>query len=56
MLFTLYIAPLSAVIRQFDLNHQQYADDTQMYIAVNKTNVVNKLSELEYCLSAVHMM
>ena len=26
-----------------------------LYIAVNKTNVVNKLSELEYCLSAVHM-
>lgn len=48
MLFTLYIAPLSAIIRQFDLNHQQYADDTQVYIAVNKTNVVNKLSELEY--------
>jgi len=53
MLFTLYIAPLSAIIRQFDLNHQQYADDTQVYIAVNKTNVVYKLSELEYCLSAV---
>jgi len=39
---------LSAVIHQFDLNHQQYADDTPVYEAVNKTNVVNKLSELEY--------
>jgi len=35
--FNLYIAPLSSVIGSFGVRHHQYADDTQMYIAAQRT-------------------
>ena len=45
-LFSLYIAPLSAVINSFGVSHRQYADDTQIYIAVSIADVSNKVDLL----------
>ena len=39
LLFSLYVAPLSTVINSFDVSNHQYADDTQIYIAVSKADV-----------------
>ena len=32
LLFTSYISPLSYLLQEFGILHQQYADDTQIYI------------------------
>ena len=37
--FSLDVAPLSCVIGSFGVQHHQYADDTQMYIAASKANL-----------------
>jgi len=49
---TLHFTTL-AVIRQFGLNYMQYADDTQVYIAADRT-YSRQLASLEECLSAVN--
>jgi Reverse transcriptase (RNA-dependent DNA polymerase) len=54
LLFCLYIAPLSRVIRAHGINYHQYADDTQVYIAVSKSNFQVKLTQLETCTASVH--
>jgi Reverse transcriptase (RNA-dependent DNA polymerase) len=53
-LFSLYIAPLSAVINSFGVSHHQYADDTQIYVAVSRTDVSDKLDLLQDCSAGVH--
>jgi Reverse transcriptase (RNA-dependent DNA polymerase)/Endonuclease-reverse transcriptase len=53
-LFTLYIAPLSNVIRSFGINHHQYADDTQLYISTSKNDLLPTVCRLENCITSVH--
>ena len=38
LLFTLYTSPLSQVISKFNVTHHLYADDTQVYLAVDSRN------------------
>ena len=54
LLFSLYVAPLSAVINSFSVSHHQYADDTQIYIAVSKADVSEKVGLLQDCTEGVH--
>jgi hypothetical protein len=35
ILFSLYVAPVANVISAFNVSHHQYADDTQLYIALD---------------------
>jgi Reverse transcriptase (RNA-dependent DNA polymerase) len=35
LLYSLYVAPIAGVIASFAVSHVQYADDTQLYIALD---------------------
>jgi hypothetical protein len=53
LLFTCYISPLGHLINSFGISHQQYADDTQLFISVPPTVKASTIDKLEQCLSAL---
>jgi len=54
LLFSCYISPISSLASAFGVNVQQYADDTQIYIALTASELAAELSRLSTCLSALH--
>ena len=54
LLCTLYTSPLSQVISKFNVTHHLYADDTQIYLAVDSRNFDSSMEELTECLKSVH--
>jgi hypothetical protein len=50
-LFALYISPIAKVVGSFGVDHAQYADDTQLYVALKDTKAVPTLTE---CITDVH--
>ena len=50
LLYTLYVAPIAGIISSFNVNHMQYADDTQLYMALD---VSNAMTSLDICFSAI---
>ena len=54
LLFSLYISPIGNLISDHGVLHQQYADDTQLYISLSSSQPFYPLSKLECCLSALH--
>lgn len=55
ILFTTFISPISNVINLESLSHQQYADDTQIYLPVNLNNIWDKKQKLENCLNDIKL-
>ena len=53
-LFSMYVAPLAGLIRSFGVRYHQYADDTQLYIAISNTNIDVQLETLEQCINSVN--
>ena len=53
LLFTLYIAPLRDVIQAYNLNCMFYADDSQVYIAVNPNHPSDALTTLRQCVEHI---
>ena len=45
VLFSVYISPISYLIATHNLQHQQYADDTQLYIAVSPTDSASSVED-----------
>ena len=52
--FSLYVATLSTVINSFGVSHHQYADDTQIYIAMSKADISDKVGMLQDCTAGAH--
>lgn len=50
LLFTLYVAPIANVVNSFGVGHTQYADDTQLYVALKDDKAASTLAE---CTGAV---
>ena len=54
VLFSVYISPSNYLIATHNLQHQQYADDTQLYIAVSHTDSASSVTRLESCLTDLY--
>jgi Reverse transcriptase (RNA-dependent DNA polymerase) len=54
LLFSLYTAPLSTIVRSFGLTHHQYADDSQIYVSATKNELPVKAKILKRCTTDVH--
>ena len=54
MLFSCYISPIASIVSSYNLGLQQYADDTQVYLALTATTITYQLTTLSNCLSALH--
>ena len=49
----LYTTPLSNIISNFNVTHHLYADDTQIYLALDHRNFDSSFAELTECLTYV---
>ena len=53
--FTLFVGPLANVTQAYGIKHHRYADDTQMYICVKKSdNSSSDIGALKRCTDAVY--
>ena len=53
LLFTLYTTPLSHVISPYNVTQHLCADDIQIYLELDSTNVHSNTAELAHCLEAI---
>lgn len=51
ILFSIYTSPIAQIVSSHCLQHQQYADDTQLFMAVNSQTAQQNVSRLETCLT-----
>jgi hypothetical protein len=54
ILFSIYISPIGELVTGHGISHQQYADDTQLYISLSVQNPIFGINQLERCLSQLH--
>ena len=50
LLFSLYTTPLADIIKRHCVDYHFYADDTQLYISFNNSDLRNKIDILENCI------
>ena len=51
LLFSLYVSPFGQLITSHGIMHQQYADDTQLYLSLTAPELRNSIQTLQNCLS-----
>jgi hypothetical protein len=51
ILFSLYVSPIGHIVSNHGIDHQQYADDTQLYISLSARNYLSGITKLETCLT-----
>ena len=58
LLFSAYTAPIGDIIRRHNLSFHLYADDTQLYITFEMTEITRLLSlrQIEQCLTKQHWL
>ena len=54
LLFVVYISPMANLVAQFGVEHQQYADDTQLYVSLSKTDLSICVTNLHCCLTVLY--
>jgi hypothetical protein len=55
LLFTLYVSPISSLLSRLGVSQHQYADDTQLYISLSRSNTSQQAHTLEYALSVLSL-
>ena len=55
LLFVAYTAPMSTIADHFGVQYHQYADDTQIYVALSKDWINETTANLQNCLAEVHL-
>ena len=55
LLFVTYTAPMANIASQYGVSYHQYADDTQVYVAVSKSSISTTTDNLQNCMSTVHL-
>ena len=54
LLFTIYTSPIAIIASSYNIFQQQYADDTQLFIALSPTNYACDITNIQACLAALH--
>lgn len=55
LLFATYVSPVKEVINENNVEHSQYADDTQLFLAIRAATVHNDLSVISKCAASVRI-
>ena len=55
LLFSIYTSPISTIAQSQHVSQQQYADDTQLYLALSPANHSQSISALQFCLNSLHI-
>jgi len=53
LLFVIYISPVGDLIKSHGVSHHQYADDTQLFLAIKASYISADLAKLDSCSQAV---
>ena len=53
ILFAIYTSPIAMITRSFQVCHQQYADDTQLFISLNPSDPSSDITNLTSCVHAL---
>jgi len=53
LLFSIYTSPIAHIAQAHGIQQQQYADDTQLYVALSPNSMVTHVSALESCLESL---